>query len=222
MIPALHTVNTADIHAVIKRAGGVPLYVGHGDYSAIWLKNLAAVPRVAQALSDANIPHVAAVFAKDPAAHYRLISPVSRLANKGVRQAYQDLLATYDNPESADIVLLYDENTITMTALFQKINRKGDHGGATWGAQHIPLIISGPGVKAGYLSHYPARLVDIAPTVETLFGIQPQREDGVPLADAMIRPPTWAVTAQAKVTRRMTQDVTALELEATLRPNTKR
>jgi len=99
------------------------------------------------------------------------------------------LLSTLNVAESPDIVLVYDENTITMTPGFLKIGRKGDHGGATWGAQHIPLIINGPRIKKGLVSSYPARLIDIAPTVEALLETYPLKQDGIPLADAIPESP---------------------------------
>lgn len=193
--------------------------IGHGDDSSIWLKNLDSVPRVAAALSGANIPNVAAVFARDPHGHYALVSPLARLATPVVKAAFGDLLASFDQAEAPDIVLLYDENTFTETPLYLQINRKGDHGGASWGAQHIPLVISGPGIKAGYVSPFPARLIDIAPTVETLLGARPSHQDGVPLADAMVNPPASALKSQSKRVAKMTADVNALETEANLRPN---
>jgi arylsulfatase A-like enzyme len=214
MIPALHIVKSTRIEQIILKAGGKPLYVGHGDYCPIWLKNVSAVPQVAFALGNASIPNVAAVFMKNANGEYDLVSNPSHLSAPGVSQAYSDLLATFNSPESADIVLLYDENTITMTPTFERIGRKGDHGGATWGAQHIPLIIAGPGVRQGYTSQYPARLVDIAPTLETLLGIRPQHQDGVPLADAILQAPAWAVAAQNRVSAQMWADVTELQREA--------
>lgn len=219
MAPSVRTVSSLSINKIIQLAGGQPLYVGHGDYSPIWLRNVSAVPRVAAALARANLPGVAAIYAKTPAGRYVLASQPSRLADPGVQQAYNDLLLSFDSPESPDIVLLYDENTITMTPTFLKIGRKGDHGGATWGAQHIPLILEGPGVKQGYTSAFPARLTDIAPTLETLLGVTPQHQDGTPLADAMVSPPPGAAADEVKHLGEFTADVDHLEREAALRPN---
>jgi arylsulfatase A-like enzyme len=220
MIPAVHTVDIETIRNAVTGAGGQPLYIGHGDYCTIWLKNLDSVPRVAAALVSARIPNVDAVYMKSPQGKYTLISPLSWLADPAVSGTYGRLLGTINQGESPDIVLMYDENTITMTPNFRQIGRKGDHEGATWGAQHIPLIIAGPGIKQARTSGYPARLVDLAPTVETLMGAQPQHQDGVPLADAMIAPPAWALTAQTARGKRLTPLVLALEREAALRPNT--
>jgi arylsulfatase A-like enzyme len=219
MVPAVHTLGSTTIDAVIKGAGGQPLYEGHGDFRTIWLKNLDAVPRVAAALARARLPDVLAVYAKNIKGQYVLASSPSLLADPGVQGAYADLLSSFDCAESPDIVVMYDENTMTLTPTLIKINRKGDHGGATWGAQHIPLVLWGPGVRSGYTSTYGARLVDIAPTVETLMGVQPQHQDGVPLADAMTAPPAWATSAQRQIATRMSNDVHALAHEAALRPN---
>ncbi len=222
MVPALHTVSITRIENAITSSGGQALYVGHGDYSPIWLKNASAVPKAAKALADAAIPYVDAVYQKTPKGTYQLVSPVSRLADPYVRTSYSDLLSTANAAESADIVLLYDENTMTETPNFIQTKRKGDHGGATWGAQHIPLIVAGPAFKRAYTSSYPARLTDIAPTVETVMQIQPRGQDGVPLADAMIKPPAWALKQQDVAQPRMLSDVRGLENEAAIRPNIRR
>jgi arylsulfatase A-like enzyme len=219
MVPSVRTVSSPQVAQIVQRAGGVALTVGHGDYCAVWLKDLASVPRVAAALATANLPGVDAVYAKDETGQYALVSAPARLADPMVNQAYLDLLATFDSAESPDVVLLYDENTITTSPYYQKIGRKGDHGGASWGAQHIPLILMGPTVRQGYRSDFPARLVDIAPTIETIMGISPQHQDGVPLSDALLHPPLTAVQMQGKVSARLLDDVKALEQEAALRPN---
>lgn len=220
MDPSTRTVRSRRIDQIIRKVGGRALYLGHGDYCPIYLRNPATIPRVAVALASANIPNVAAIYAKTSSGTYTRVSSTSRLADSRVNQSYGDLLGTLNSLESPDIEVLYDENTITMTPLFEKIGRKGDHGGATWGAQHIPLIIKGPNIKQDYSSTYPARLVDIAPTIETLLGARPQHQDGVPLADAMVKPPSWAVKAQNSKLNRLSQDVTGLEAEAAGRPNT--
>ena len=219
MVPALHTVDSEQVKSIVEKAGGVPLYVGHGDYSSIWLKNPESIASVKKALVDANLPNVAAVYARNPQGAYILASPVSRLADPSVVSAQTALLSTLNVAESPDIVLIYDENTITMTPGFLKIGRKGDHGGATWGAQHIPLIISGRRIKKGVISNYPARLVDIAPTVESLLETYPSRQDGTPLGDAILNPPAGSVATQATKGIALRLEVAALQREASLRPN---
>jgi arylsulfatase A-like enzyme len=214
MVPATHTVSSDALYGVIRKAGGNPLYVGHGDYSTIYLKNPGTIGTVASALAAARIPHVVAVYKKTPSSTYQLVSSPSTLHAASVQPAYSDLLDSFDSPASPDIVLMYDENTITMTDAYRKIGRIGDHEGATWGAQHVALVASGPGIKSGYQSSFPAHLVDIAPTVETLLGARPRHQDGVPLADMMTDPPATAVSAQAATQATRVRDVQGLEMQA--------
>lgn len=221
MVPALRTVQDQAIETTIKAAGGQPLYVGHGDDCEVWLKNPDATPSVAVALAAANVPNVAAVYMRKPTGGYMLMTPDARVADPTVERAYSYLLSTIDSAEAPDLVLLYDENTMTMKPAFLQMGRKGDHGGATWGSQHIGLFLSGPGIKRGYASNFPARLVDLAPTVEELMGIRPRSQDGVPLADAMIHPASWALTQEKAVRPRLLQYVASLTREARLRPNTR-
>lgn len=168
---------------------------------------------------NADIPDVAAVYARSPKGNYVLASPPARLADPAVAKTQIALLSTLNVAESPDIELVYDENTITMTPGFVKSGRKGDHGGASWGAQHIPLIISGPRIKKGLVSTFPARLIDIAPTVEALLETYPQHQDGIPLADAILNPPAGSPALQASRGVALRAEVGALESEAALRPN---
>lgn len=214
MVDARYRVTTNRIFKVVRSAGAEPLSVGHGDFSSIWLKNPDLTAKVAAALVKAKIPHVAAVYMKSPQGKYVLASPPSLLHATSVQASYNDLLTSFDTPASADVILLYDENTITMTTQFLKIGRKGDHQGATWGAQHIALVASGPGIKAAYQSAVPAQLVDIAPTVETLLGAKPRHQDGVPLADMMTSPPSWALASEGSRLATRLQDVQGLEAQA--------
>lgn len=219
MVPALHTVDEEQIKSIVLKAGGDPLYIGHGDSSSIWLKNPETIQKVKTALVDANIPDVAAVYARSPKGNYVLASPPARLADPAVANSQIALLSTLNVAESPDIELVYDENTITMTPGFVKSGRKGDHGGATWGAQHIPLIINGPRIKRGLVSSFPARLVDIAPTVEALLETRPSHQDGIPLADAIVNPPKGSPALQAVRGVTLRAEVGALQTEAALRPN---
>lgn len=215
MVGESYSVDSSTIASVIRKAGGDPLYVGHGDYSPIWLKNRGQTLQAAKGLARAAIPHVAAVFRKTAGGYYALTSSPGLLRVPAVRATYRNLLYSFTRSESPDIVLFYDENTITSTTLFRKVGRKGDHEGANWGSQHVALFLSGPGIRQDYTSQYPARLVDIAPTVETLLGATPAGQDGVALANAMTDPPPDAAAAQAKLAPRRSQWVDALEQEAT-------
>src|SRR5437660_2698574 len=77
-------------------------------------------------------------------------------------------------------------------------NWKADHGGASWHSQHIPLLLSGPGVRAGQVSAAAAQLDDIAPTVLSDMGVKPTGMEGNVLTDALTQPDTTA--AQGRMT----------------------
>jgi hypothetical protein len=103
-----------------------------------------------------------------------------------------------------------------MTPGFLKVGRKGDHEGASWGAQHIGLFMAGPGIKSGYASDYPAQLVDIPMTISALFTAHPKHVDGVPLADAMTGPYKWMTASAGAAKPSRLADVTALSKQGLL------
>jgi arylsulfatase A-like enzyme len=62
------------------------------------------------------------------------------------------------------------------------------------------------------VSHFPAKLVDVAPTVERLLGLPvPPGVDGVVLADALAQPSAAEQSAQQAAQSHRLEDVKALE-----------
>lgn len=181
----------------IRAAGGDYLFHAGGNSAFIWLRNPAAAPKVAQ--------HLVNFFDAAPFAHYQSIEsgkyvhhPVWRAAmpiRPRLERAFQYLLGTYAGPLAPDITLTFAEDTITRVYTAPH----GEHGGTTWGAQQIPLVIAGPGTKAGHVSQFPARLMDVAPTALTLLGIAPSNMDGVVLADVLPAPSKEQQDAQDKI-----------------------
>lgn len=186
MVPNTLAVDDSTIKAEIRAAGGDYLFHTGGNSAYIWLRNPEAASRVAQ--------HLVEVIGPAPFAHYQQVESgrythhaVARggtSLDPSLEAAYQYLLGTFAGPLAPDISLAFRENTVT------RIHSKGhgEHGGATWGAQAVPLVFAGPGVRSGVTSTFPARLMDVAPTVLTLLGIEPTNMDGVPLADALLAP----------------------------------
>ena len=118
---------------------------------------------------------------------YKLIPYYENRIESRLDDVYRFLLNTHANASSPDLYLIPWENTLFRPSTYkQDIN--GMHDSPTWRVQHIPLLISGPGIKKGLISDYPARLVDIAPTILELFNISNYRTDGIVLADAIINP----------------------------------
>jgi arylsulfatase A-like enzyme len=152
----------------------------------VWLRQQTLAPPIAAALAAKHFRGVegalykvgtgtGAQFAADPATAAAL--------PKSLLHAYLDLANTEAGPTGPDVVLPYVEDG---TGLIVKGSKHwGSHGGFSWGVQHIPLVIAGPGVRHG-VSHFPAKLVDVAPTIEQLIGVPiPTGVDGVVLSDAL-------------------------------------
>jgi hypothetical protein len=201
MVPNQFQIDEDALKQTIRDGGGEYLFHTGGNVAFVWLGNGLdpagqpnASAQVAQHVVD-TMPHI-------PFAHYQTIESGSYtyhpVVAKGtsldpaLEDAYQYLLGTFAGPIAPDIMLSFEENTITRVYT----DPHGEHGGATWGAQQIPLVIAGPGVRHGAHSTFPARLMDVAPTVLTLLGIAPTNMDGVVLADALARPTTQQVNAQ--------------------------
>ncbi len=153
---------------------------------SVWLRQPSDDRAVASALVAARFPGIETALYKVASGQSWIFSPdastVARLG-KEVTQAYLNLADTEACPAGPEVILPYAEDTMGLTIK----NRAGwgTHGGFSWGVQHIPLVIAGPGVKHG-VSHAPAKLVDVAPTIERLLGLPiPAGVDGVVLADAL-------------------------------------
>jgi hypothetical protein len=105
--------------------------------------------------------------------------------------SYRYLLGTQAGPTGVGIAVLLRENTRRsgLPAM------SGRHGGGDWGSQHVTLLLAGPGLRPG-VSHHPAHLVDLAPTIERFMGIAPDARDGLVLADAFVHPNALDVARQ--------------------------
>jgi arylsulfatase A-like enzyme len=109
-------------------------------------------------------------------------------------------MGTFAGATSPDVVVPFREDTIGRIYP----NAHGDHGGLNWGAQHVPLIISGPGVRSGTTSQYPARLIDVAPTALRLLGLPQAGMDGTVLADALTDAQPGELGAQSALANALT------------------
>ena len=134
--------------------------------------------------------------------------------------ANQFLLGTFGGSKGPDIVVLFAENAGSEPD--GQAHWTGDHGGSAWESQHIPLVFSGPGIRRGYISTYPARLMDIAPTALSLMGVPDTGMTGVPLADAMVSPASWMQAAQRQQSNALWPVISALQTESRLDTKAKR
>jgi predicted AlkP superfamily pyrophosphatase or phosphodiesterase len=182
MVPNTHTVTPAQIQSAVKEAGGQYFFHTGGTATDLYLRDPKHARRVSAKLL--SVPNVAAAYylARSGSTYEYLSAPGLRIT-PSLDDAYHYLLNTFAGPSAPSVVAPFRENTIGQA--FNNLH--GDHGGLNWGVQQIPLVLSGPGVSAGVVSHHPARLMDIAPTVLRIMGVPvPGVMDGAVLADAVV------------------------------------
>lgn len=202
MVSNTYQVGSDRLKRLIHEGGGDVLFNTGGNCAYIWLRNPSAAPRVARYLVEKIPPAHFAHYQTVESGVYRYhpVTVPHRPLSPSLEAAYQYLLDTFAGPLAPDIALSFRENAITRI----HTNKHGEHGGATWGAQAIPLVFAGPGVRTGMRSQFPARLMDIAPTVLTLLGLPPTNMDGVPLADALVQPTDAQVKTQDTIAPALT------------------
>jgi predicted AlkP superfamily pyrophosphatase or phosphodiesterase len=175
---------------ILTNGGGT----GGPTMTSIWLKNPANNARMATALFNHHYDNVSAIYyLTHSGSHYAYKMAGCESCSPDLVKTYDYLLGTEAGPTGEDIGILLRENARNSGLP----TMMGRHGGADWGSQHITMIYSGPGVQSGKSEH-PARLADIAPTIERFMGITPQARDGLVLADAFQNPNAADTAAQTQ------------------------
>jgi len=194
MVPNDRAVDGATTKAAVKSAGGQYLFHTGGTAADIYLQNYWHGRAVAAQM--ARVPGVvSAYYQVDRHGQYDYLPAPGLAIDPSLDAAYQYLLSTFAGPTAPDVVAPFRENTIGGAYP----TAHGDHGGLSWGAQHVPLVMAGPGIQRAALSHFPARLVDVAPTVLRMLGVPSAPMDGIVLADALISPTTAEVASQSSL-----------------------
>jgi predicted AlkP superfamily pyrophosphatase or phosphodiesterase len=190
-------------HSIILTNGGG---AAGPTMTSIWLKNPANNRRAAQLIWSKHFDNVSAIFyMQHKGAKYYYDMAGCESCSPDLVKAYRYLQGTEAGPTGEDIAILLRENARN-SGLPQMMGR---HGGADWGSQHVTLIFSGPGVQTG-TSEHPARLTDLAPTIERFMGIAPDARDGIVLADAFQHPNPQDSARQQSFDATMTPYVNAL------------
>jgi hypothetical protein len=209
MVPNSWTVDRPVVSAGVTRAGGQVFFQTGGTAPCIYIHN----PKRSKAVSRqlAQLPAVAAsYYLQSSVGQYAYQPAPGTKVDPSLDAAYRYLLGTFAGPSAPDVVIPLRENAIPQA--FTRAH--GDHGGTSWGSQHIPLILVGPGVPAGVVSHHPARLVDLAPTILRLLGLPVQKMEGTVIADALISPAAADVASQTQIAAAMNPLVAALRQQS--------
>jgi arylsulfatase A-like enzyme len=206
MVPNSRPVGDLTVITDALTSNGVYAQTLGEDYGHIWLNKPAKAAAVAQTIARNAGSEIFAVYYKSNSnGQYSYLAA----REPAVPGAYEYLLSTYAGPTGPDVVVMVPENGFLARPGYL-LNSSGDHWQVTWNCQHVPLIISGCGVKSGKVSDFPARLVDIAPTLLADAKIEPQGMDGVVLADCLWYPSTAQVKAQKAIAARLTTAQDAL------------
>jgi len=144
-----------------------------------------------------KLPYIRAIYIKHHGNNeykYELLPVCEKTTEEELDLSYRYLLNTHATVYSPDLYVITREH-----ALFNDViprDLMGNHDSPTWKTQHIPMIISGPGIKKNQVSAYPARLIDLAPTILKLFNIETNNMDGIILSDALIATDKDAILKQ--------------------------
>jgi arylsulfatase A-like enzyme len=199
----------------VANAVGTTVARADGEGGSIWLQDPSKAKAMALRLAQLKPAHVEAIFYRSaPGLDYTYLraSPTSWLVNPQVAAALQYLVNTTAGRNGPDVWALYRENYSVVPRNVDG-TWKGTHGGATWKVQHVPLVMAGSGIRQGAHSQFPARAVDITPTLEYLLGLPAVHRDGVLLADALTAPSKGERAAQSQLSS-LGAYVTALQAQS--------
>jgi arylsulfatase A-like enzyme len=126
------------------------------------------------------------------------ILPLDRDTLQQMRDLYDGEIAFTDR-QVGEIVAAFDKAGLTESTLFVVTSDHGeefgDHGGLGHGRTqyhellHVPLIMAGPGVKAGGVVHSPVRLIDVLPTLLDVLNLDPDLKlDGTSFKECLAHP----------------------------------
>jgi hypothetical protein len=128
-----------------------------------------------------------------------------------VAEAQSYLLGTTESFASAQVIGALPPHAGLQGGRLAGLPRTAAGAGMQWSNQRGFLVISGHGTFRNERSDFPARLVDIAPTLESLLGLPVVQGDGDVLADATFRPPSGAARIQQRVKARWSSYLNALQ-----------
>jgi hypothetical protein len=217
MMPLTHKVSAPDLAEAVNKAGTSVIWQSSSSATYLWLKDESRASQSAYNIAALQNPYIQSVYVKSQTSKgyiYTRKTSSRSLRTAGIETANQYLLSTFAGPNGPDLVVFFAEGVGSEPG--GQAGWKADHGGASWEAQHIPLILSGPGIRSGYVSSHPARLMDVAPTVLQAMGIPHKGMQGIPLADALKAPPSWTVQWQQAARKRLMPVVSALQSESRL------
>ncbi len=214
MVPIRHQVSYTEVKSAVLRAGTAIIHGNYHSGAYLWVKDKSKLAQAAANVAALQRARIQSVYYRNPDGSYQLAPRPGGQLTPTVDAANQYLLHTFSGPTGPDLVVLFDEGTVGVQP--GESAWKGDHGGSDWQSQHIPLLIAGPGVRARHVSSFPARLIDISPTILALAGGSHASMRGVVLADSLQSPPPADVSTEATLRPQLDAVIGALRSESRL------
>jgi arylsulfatase A-like enzyme len=197
----------------IELAGATKVYLEADTAGALGIREAEKAKQVAVNVALLGGADVEATFYKtfaDGKWQYRLAAERPSVP-AALERTYLSMVNTSASADGADVMAVYPPHVTTGDRPVGPYHWVGGHLGPQWDEQHIPLVIAGAGLRHGATSNYPARLVDITPTLEYLLGSHRTRTDGVVLADAISHAGSGSTARQKQRERQLLPDVRLLE-----------
>lgn len=210
MAPIQRFIPDTIITNAVTAAGTTAPAISYSTGTYIWLRNFTRASTVADTIArtGAAAGVQSAYYLSNAGGHMHYVRSTATPLSPALDAANHALLTTLIDGHQPTVVTFAREG-----ATFSPPSNhwKGDHGGAAWQSQHIPLIFSGPGIKRGVVTSRPAKLEDVAPTLLWDMGVNPAGMTGHVLSEALVHPPTAArVKARVTESRRLTPLVNAM------------
>lgn len=213
-----HTVADTDIQNAVTRAGTSIVSDTYHTAGYIWIRDDERGAAAAENIAHLQNRYIQSVYFREQmpndSYHYLRATGPELFKDGGTENANQYLLDSFAGPTSPDLVVFFTEGAASLPG--GQSSWKGDHGGASWESQHVPMILSGPGVRRGVVSDRPAPLMDLAPTALSIMNMPTTGMEGTPLADAI----SWATPAMRAASDRQARSlqpiVDALKRESRL------
>ncbi|MGH2448762.1 MAG: alkaline phosphatase family protein [Chloroflexota bacterium] len=205
MKPVARFIPQTVITNAITQAGTSSPTTAYDTACYVWLQDSTKAQAVADDIWNTKDPGVASVYYLNAQLHYQLAG--GSFVTPEVDTANHYLLNSLINGHEPNVVA-FSKNGNTFSN--STTNWKGDHGGAEWASEHMPLIISGPGIQQDVVTAQPAQLEDIAPTVLDDMGVTPSGMQGHVLTDALIKSSVQDQHIRAREARKLSPMIGAL------------
>ncbi len=208
MMPITRFIPSTVVDNAVSQAGTTAPDISSSTGDFIWLADPTKAQAVAQNVLNEHDPGIqSAYYLTTVQGQPQYVSADSSSVDTATEAANQYLLGSLLNGHQPTVVVFAKEGD---TFSDPKAGWKADHGGNSWQSQHVPLIMSGPGIQAGQVSNDAAQLEDVAPTILTDMGVKPTGMEGHVLTGALDVPRPSIAHARSQEVRQLNPVLAAM------------